>query len=223
MIINETEAAITIEPEQNAEYAIIWLHGLGANGHDFVPMLDYLPWHTEKPIRFIFMNAPSRMITVNAGMVMPAWYDIYSLQNLDLEDRTGIKESERMIINVLDEQMHQGIEAEHIILGGFSQGGSMALYTTLRFAYGLAGAVCLSGYLPQRDELEDDEMNLNTPLFLAHGLQDDIVPTELFEISCNFLKEKGFCLSEHSYSMGHEVAAAEWRDLSQWLKSSLKI
>ena len=223
MEITETQHSIVAEPEQAAEYAVIWLHGLGANGYDFLPMLEYLPWHKDRPIRFIFLNAPSRMITINAEMVMPAWYDIQSLQNLDLEDKPGICESEQLVLQALEQQMNQGIAAEHIILGGFSQGGAMALYTALRFSYPLAGAVCLSGYLPQREELSAEELNRETPLFLAHGFQDDIVPTELFELSCKALVEWGFKLSQHTYPMGHEVSGQEWLDLSQWLKSSLMI
>ncbi|HEB54970.1 MAG TPA: carboxylesterase [Gammaproteobacteria bacterium] len=212
--------------DPNADRAVIWLHGLGASGHDFEPIVPELRLPQNPGIHFIFPHAPHLPVTINAGMVMPAWYDIYSLEADAREDELGIKHSEQLIRTLIETELQRGVKAEHIILAGFSQGGVMALYTGLRFTPMLGGILALSCYLPLAASLmaEADQARLascDLPIFQAHGLHDPVVPYSLGETSRNHLQQMGYHPEWHSYPMQHSLCEKEIRDIRDWLKQRL--
>ncbi len=215
---------ITSEPEGQANCSIIWLHGLGTTADDFediVPLLQ-LPKHI-KP-RFIFPQAPVQAVTINQGMPIPAWYDVYHLDRLDYQDQNGIEMSQQTISMLIDIEIERGIKADKIVVAGFSQGGAMALQIGLRYHHTLAGIIALSGYLPLSHLLETEQhsANHNTPIFMAHGKFDPRLPYLLFDLSVAELKQHNYNVDKHSYLMKHEVCAEEIKDLSTWLGNALK-
>ena len=213
---------IYIEPEKNAKYSIIWLHGLGADGHDFVPIIPELKLNNEA-IRFIFPNAPIRPVTINNGMAMPAWYDIRGMDIADKEDATGMQASQLYLNGLIKQEIEKGINPQNIILAGFSQGGAVALYTMLRFPEKLGGCMALSTYLPFMS-LSKQELSKHankTPIFWGHGNQDTVVPKDLGIMSQEHLLDLGFSIEFHTYNMPHSVCAEEIIDLSHWLKQRI--
>jgi len=190
---------IILEPKHKAEYSIIWLHGLGADGNDFVPIVNELDIHLN--IRYIFPNAPIMPVTVNNGMEMPAWYDIKGMDIADKEDKIGMSQSSQHLTDLIDKEVAKGIKPESIIIAGFSQGGAVALYTLLRYSQKLAGCMALSTYLPFMSEskVELKKQSLETPIFWGHGTQDTVVPLSLAELSQEHLTELGFKLETHTY------------------------
>ncbi len=210
---------IYIEPVNNAEYSIIWLHGLGADGHDFVPIVPELKLE-DYAIRFIFPNAPARPVTINNGMLMPAWYDIRGMDIADKEDSVGMQESEAYLCKLINREIEKGIRAENIIVAGFSQGGAVALYTTLRFPKKLAGCMALSTYLPFMS-LSKEQMHsesTQTAVFCGHGTNDTVVPLDLGQTSWEHLIDLGFSVEAHTYPMPHSVCPEEIVDIRQWIK-----
>lgn len=206
--------------------AVIWLHGLGASGHDFEPIVPELDLPQNHGIHFIFPHAPRRPVTVNGGMVMPAWYDIYALQADAAEDETGIKHAEQLIQKLIEKELQRGVKAENIVLAGFSQGGVIALYTGLRFTEKLGGILALSCYLPLAASLraEAGQGGLaprSLPIFQAHGLQDPVVAYAMGENSMHYLQQLGYKPEWHSYPMQHSVCEEEIRDIANWLKQQL--
>ncbi len=199
-------------------YSVIWLHGLGADGHDFEPIVNEL--ELSLPIRFIFPHAPTRSITINNGMNMPAWYDIASPQINKLEDKAGIEESQQAILKFIEREIERGVKSHNIILAGFSQGGAIALHTALRFNKPLAGIMGLSTYLPLIDNVKKElcDENKNTPIFLAHGNQDPIIPIQLATTTKSFLQGLTYNITLHHYEMEHSVCAQEITDISSWIK-----
>lgn len=193
---------------------VVWLHGLGADGHDFEPIVDEL----ELPfaVRFIFPHAPVRPVTVNGGLPMRAWYDIFNLVG-DPEDAAGIRASAAVVTELLDSERARGPES--IVLAGFSQGGAIALHAGLRYERPLAGLLVLSSYLPLADDLaaEKAEANLAVPISMSHGSADTVVPEGLAERSCERLRSQGYRVEWHSYPMAHSVCAEQLRDLNDWL------
>jgi len=214
-IVTEINAPITA--------SVIWLHGLGADGHDFAGITSQLQLPKSLGIRFIFPHAPVRSITLNRGFAMRAWFDIYSLNNLNQEDQAGIQLSEQAISQLLQQQQIAGVPAARIILAGFSQGGAMALYTGLRYPERLGGILGLSTYLPLLPQFSSQahEANRQTPIFLAHGDQDDILPLELGETTRNYLQQAGYSVEWRQYPMAHEVCLPEIADISRWLTNIL--
>jgi phospholipase/carboxylesterase len=204
---------------EDAEYCIIWLHGLGANGHDFEPIVPELNLSAAKKIRFIFPHAPSQPVTINGGIVMPAWYDIISPQLEQREDASGIRRSQQHIEALVQRENARGIATEKIILAGFSQGGAIALHTGLRYPQRLAGILALSSYLPlvQTVRQEASEINQALPIFMAHGSHDPIVPLRLGDDSRHYLEQLGYQLEWKTYFMEHSVCPEEISDISQWL------
>ena len=203
----------------DATHSVIWLHGLGADGHDFEPIVDELT--LSHKIRFIFPHAPSIPVSINNGMVMPAWYDI-RLQQIDKEqDAEGIKKSQRSILDLIEREIERGIKSENIILAGFSQGGAIALHTALRYEKPLAGIMALSAYLPLTDTVEKEinEINKNTPIFIAHGILDPIVPYQLAIDTQATLNQLGFSTELKKYKMEHSVCPEEIDDISNWINS----
>ena len=215
-------APIYIEPEENAQYSIIWLHGLGADGHDFVPIVPELNLN-EYPVRFIFPNAPTRPVTINNGMMMPAWYDIRGIDIADKEDEIGMNASQEYLNKLINREIEKGIKAKNIILAGFSQGGAVALYTMLRFPQTLGGCIALSTYLSfmrlSKQELTSGAKS--TPIFWGHGNQDTVVPKDLGLMSQEHLLDLGLSIEFHSYDMPHSVCPEEIVDISRWLNKRL--
>ncbi len=213
--------AVVIEPTQAAQNSVIWLHGLGADGHDFEPIVPALHLPADVPCRFIFPHAPSRPITINNGYVMPGWFDILSLDRLDKFDRDGINTSVQQITQFIDHEVAQGIAPENIVLAGFSQGGAIALHSALRYPKKLAGIMALSTYLPMHETLSETRSNANSdiPLFMAHGTYDGVLPIDLGKQSYALLDSLLSNKQWHEYPMEHNVCPEEIIDISRWLQA----
>lgn len=217
--------AVILETSQNPDSAIIWLHGLGADGHDFESIVPELRLPPDLKIRFVFPHAPTMPVTVNGGYVMPAWYDIYGGGVLDGgEDEEGLKRSQKQIIELIEAEIRKGISSKKIVLAGFSQGGAMTLFTGLRYSQKLAGLMVLSAYLPlaEKTTAEMSEANSKTPIFMAHGKQDGVVPFEGARVSKDFLLKRGIPVEWHEYAMAHSLHTQEIKDISAWIKMVLK-
>jgi phospholipase/carboxylesterase len=211
--------AIVMTPATPPQGSIIWMHGLGADGTDFVPLVPELRLPDNMAPRFIFPNAPVRPVTVNNGMQMPAWYDIYSLGVRDKEDAAGIRASAAVVHGLIDRERGNGIHSNRIVLAGFSQGGAIALQAGVRYPQPLAGILALSTYLPLRASLaaEATAANKTVPILMCHGREDPIVPMDLARQSFDALSGAGFAPRWRDYSMQHQLCAEEIIDISQWL------
>ncbi len=214
---------IEIETAPNPKAAVIWLHGLGADGNDFASLVPELDLRGVAPIRFVFPHAPSIPVTVNGGYVMPAWYDIAGADLLSRQDVQGVQKSERAIVALIEREVSRGIAPDHIVLAGFSQGCAMVLHTGLRLPFAIAGIVGLSGYLPLADRFasERTQANARTPIFLAHGTMDPVVVLPRAEDSRDALTALGHPVQWHTYPMQHSVHPQEIADISAFLKSVL--
>ena len=214
---------IVVEPAAPANAAVIWMHGLGADGHDFEPVVPEFDLRLPLSVRFIFPHAPLRPITINGGHVMRGWYDITELSSLRQEDATGVQASARAIEALIAQQIESGIPAQRIVLAGFSQGAAMALHTALRYAQPLAGVIALSGYLPLAAALEAEahSANARTPIFLAHGNQDNVVPLRLAENTRTVLERNNYVVTWRMYPMPHSVCAQEIGDIAEFLNARL--
>jgi phospholipase/carboxylesterase len=200
-------------------HAVIWLHGLGADGHDFVPIVPHLRRAATRPVRFVFPHAPVRPVTVNGGMAMRAWYDILGLQIDRNQDRAGIQASLAQVDALINEQVLAGIAPENLILAGFSQGGAIALRCGLAQARALGGIMVLSAYLLDADGLADwaHPASSRVPIFLGHGSQDPIVPISLGEDSARRLKQAAYEVEWHTWPMQHSVCPEEIEAIDGWL------
>ncbi len=204
------------EPVIPATHCMIWMHGLGASNQDMAGLVEALNL-SELPLRHVCLQAPDLAVTINAGMRMPAWYDIVGSELTDREDKAGITQSASLISNAIAEQETLGIPTSKIFLAGFSQGGAMALYSALHCSQYLAGIVALSSYLPLANECMAKQRK-SLPMFIAYGLMDPVVKPEWSKMSHNILIEKGFTrMSLKDYPMMHEISAAEVNDLRQWI------
>lgn len=214
---------IELESAPHPTAAVIWLHGLGADGRDFAAIVPELDLGACPPIRFVFPHAPSLPVTLNGGYVMPAWYDIYGPDLLQRQDAAGIAKSAHAIAALIEHEIARGIPAERIVLAGFSQGCAMALHTGLRFPKRLAGIMALSGYLPLADTLATERATANqhTPIFMAHGSQDPVVIPARGEASRDLLTQLGYPVQWHSYPMPHSVHPREIADISVFLTTVL--
>ena len=214
---------IELETQPNPTAAVIWLHGLGADGNDFVPIIPELDLASCPSIRFIFPSAPSIPVTVNGGYVMPAWYDIIGRNLVDQEDAPGILKSASSIVQLIEHEAARGITYENIVLAGFSQGCAMALQVGLRFQHKLAGIMALSGYLPLALTLaiERHSANQNTPFLMAHGEYDAVVSPERAQASCALLEKMGYSVNWNEYPMEHSVNREELADISRFLQQVL--
>jgi len=219
-----TPALETIELETAGapDAAVIWLHGLGADGHDFEPVVPELRLPGAARVRFVFPHAPVRPVTLNMGMPMRAWYDIYQLGG-GREDGEGIRASQSQLERLIARERARGVAAQRIVLAGFSQGGAIALHTGLRHGERLAGILALSTYLPLADTLaaERSEANGALPVFLAHGDHDDIIPVERARQSHARLEALGYAVTWKEYPMPHAVCAPEIADIAAWLLTRL--
>ena len=214
---------VEIETGRNPQAAVIWLHGLGADGHDFEPIVPELVQRSERALRFVFPHAPMRPVTLNAGYVMRAWYDIIAIDRRAAEDESGIRASQTLITELIRRENGRGIATERIVLAGFSQGGAMALYSGTRYGERLAGIIGLSCYqlLAGRFAAERDPANQATPIFVAHGTEDPVVPPALGEATCRQLQAAGYTVEWHAYSMPHSVCPQEVADIAAWLRRVL--
>jgi len=220
-------SSIEVEVGDEPDCSVIWLHGLGADGHDFEPIVPELRLEGVLNARFVFPHAPERPVTINGGMVMRAWYDILTLERDGPQDEAGILESSRLLVRLIEREHQRGIDYGRIVLAGFSQGGAVALHTALRFERRLAGAMVLSSYLPLADSFletvaaDRGAASRGLAIFMAHGSFDPMLPLELGKSSCALLEQSGFAVRWHEYPMAHSVCLDEIRDVSRWLRSVL--
>lgn len=212
---------ITIATSENCTHSVIWLHGLGASGHDFEPIVPELGLASESGVNFVFPHAPVRPITINGGAPMPGWYDITSLDFGSREqDVTGVQESAEHVNALIAAQIEQGIPAANIILAGFSQGGAIALYTALTSKHPLGGIMALSTYLPIQDIAlaQITTHGKSLPVFMAHGQHDEVIQIQHARQSLDILQNHGMDIEWHDYPMPHSVSADEIADIAAWLK-----
>jgi phospholipase/carboxylesterase len=204
-------------------HSVIWLHGLGADGNDFAPIVPELRMPATKAVRFVFPHATIQPVTINGGMAMRSWYDILTPQLVKREDQAGIRLSEQAILTLIARENARGVPSANIVLAGFSQGCAMTLHTGIRAPFKLAGLMGLSGYLPLGDlaAAEHHAANLDTPIFLAHGTHDPVVAPERADISRAKLQELGFKVQWHTYPMQHSVCPEEIADISHFLQRVL--
>jgi len=218
-----TLPCIEVNPPAAAHAAVIWLHGLGADGHDFEPIVPQLQSLLPLPVRFVFPHAPRHPVTVNGGYVMRAWYDIAASDLSRGEDGDGIRESARQLDALIERELHNGIVPRRIVLAGFSQGGAIALHTGLRYPQRLAGILALSTYLPLADALasEAHTANRDIPIFMAHGNKDTVVALPHALLSKQRLTELGYSVEWHDYEMPHSLCNKEIADIGGWLAHTL--
>jgi phospholipase/carboxylesterase len=213
---------INLEPKNCvAKRSVIFLHGLGADGHDFVPVVASLGIQQEYKIRFIFPHAPSMPVTINNNYIMPAWFDVYGLDKNSCEDAIGIEKTRLKIEALIQAEHAKGIEYNNIVLAGFSQGGVIALYSALKCNQQLAGVIGLSCYLPNFDKNYSDA-NKNIKIFIAHGVDDTVVNYSFGRSAFERLVEQGYHVDFKSYQMQHNVCATEITDMANYLKLVFK-
>ena len=219
----DLDPPVFVEPSKPATAAVVWLHGLGADGHDFEPVAKELGRSGLDDIRYVFPHAPVRPVTINGGLAMRAWYDISDPELDRRADEDGVRASGGIARALVDEQIAAGIAGERIVLAGFSQGGAIALYTGLRLPFRIAGILALSTYLPVPRSLttEAHSANRDVPIFLAHGSQDPVIGLALSERSRVAMVDLGYVIEVHTYPMPHSVCAEEIRDIANWLQRVL--
>ena len=219
--------AIEVETGGKPAASVIWMHGLGADGNDFVPIVHELDLEGAPEIRFVFPHAPMQPVTINNGYVMRAWYDVKwgDLEGRSKEpDEKGVRASQRAIDALIAREISRGINSEKIVLAGFSQGGAIALQTALRHPQKLGGVMALSTYLPLAEAFADEaaEQNRRTPIFMAHGTDDAVIQMALGARSRDILTQAGYDVEWHEYPMPHSVCLEEIGDIADWLKRVLK-
>lgn len=216
---------ITLDPPTSATACVLWMHGLGADGNDFVPVVPELGLPRDHSVRFVFPNAPSMPVTINGGYVMPAWYDISSAEIDKRADEAGVRKSQAAITELIADQRSKGISSDRIVLAGFSQGGVIALQTGLRHNEKLGGIMALSTYLACGETLgtEAAMANRNIPVLMAHGSVDPVIPVALAKLSKARLETHGYKIEWHEYGMAHSVCAEEIDAIGAFLKRVLAL
>jgi phospholipase/carboxylesterase len=214
---------IDVDTAPNPTASIIILHGLGADGNDFVPVAQELDLGNVGPVRFVFPHGPTRAVTINGGMVMRAWYDVRHDAGARREDEPGVRASQQRIEALIAREKARGIPADRLVLAGFSQGGAMALHTGLRHGERLAGVMALSCFLPLAEQVgaEASTANRDVPIFLAHGTHDPVIPLARARQAHEVLTRLGYPVEWHEYPMPHSVCDAEIRDIGAWLTQRL--
>jgi phospholipase/carboxylesterase len=216
---------VEIETGENPTGSVIWLHGLGADGHDFEAIVPELRIPDSLPLRFVFPHAPVRPVTLNGGVSMRAWFDILSLDRDGPADETGTRESAAIVEALINREIERGIDVRHIVVAGFSQGGAIAIHVALRSTDRLAGLMALSTYLPIPKYFQSEVIDnpacgdLSLPIFMAHGSFDPLLPMELGRASADLLIDAGFKVQWHDYPMAHAVCPEEINDIRDWLLS----
>ena len=210
---------IEIETAAKPNAAVIWLHGLGADGRDFEPIVPEIVHRGERAWRFVFPHAPVRPVTINGGASMRAWYDLKGLDRKSAEDVAGFRDTDLQVRQLIAQEGERGIPTTRIVVAGFSQGAAVALYTAPRFPEKLAGVMALSGYLPRESSFSAERASANdaTPIFMAHGQGDTVLPMDLGVQSRDFLKAQGYAVEWHDYPMPHAVCAEEIADIRKFL------
>lgn len=214
---------VEFEPGVAATGSVIWLHGLGADGHDFEPIVPELRLPDSLPLRFVFPHAPMRAVTINGGATMRAWYDIFSLDKSAPQDEAGIRSSADSLVALIEREHERGIPYERIVVAGFSQGGAIAMHAALRFSPPLAGLMALSTWLPLGHTLaeevagNDAAQSRELPVFLAHGSFDPMLTVDLGHTTRAAIEDLGFSVEWHEYPMAHSVCAEEIADIRGWL------
>jgi phospholipase/carboxylesterase len=217
--VSELET-LEVETGPRPTCAVIWLHGLGADGHDFEPIVPELELPDTPAVRFVFPHAPLQAVTINGGAVMRAWYDIYNLDGARREDDAGVRASAQRVEALIAREAERGVPAARVVLAGFSQGGAIALHAGLRHPARLAGIMALSTYLPLASSVaaEASAANRNVPIFMAHGELDSLIPIERARMSRNALQRAGYVVDWREYPMQHAVCAEEIADIAAWLR-----
>ena len=215
--VRESSEGLEVETGPSPRTSVIWLHGLGADGSDFVPIVPALRLRT--PVRFVFPHAPERPVTINAGMVMRAWYDVLTLEGPRREDEVGIRDSARQVEGLIAAEVARGVAPGHVILAGFSQGGAMTLHVGLRHPARLGGLLVLSAYLPLAGTIaaEASAAGRGTPVFIGHGTADPLIPPARARAARDAVEALGCPVEYREYPIGHTVSDAEIRDLAAWL------
>ncbi len=218
---SEQLSTIEIQPEAEHKYSVIWLHGLGADGHDFEGLVPELHLTAKVHIHFIFPNAPIQPVTINGGMKMRSWYDILEMSLERKVDIAGIYQSAQLVGDLIKQEMALGVPSANILLAGFSQGGLVALHTGLRYPEPLAGIIALSTYLPTVGQLKDERSNANNaiPIFMAHGIIDPVVAVESGKAASDQLKEMDYTVEWHDYLMEHSLCIEEIEHISTFINS----
>jgi phospholipase/carboxylesterase len=214
---------VEVETGPRPQASVIWLHGLGADGHDFEPVVPEIVRGLARPLRFVFPHAPVRPVTINNGYRMRAWYDIAGFDRSALQDEVGIRGADAAVRALIRRENERGVPAERIVLAGFSQGGAMALFTGVRYPERLAGIMGLSCYLVLAATLDEerDAANQSTPVFMAHGTFDPVVDVRLGEETRKTLEARGYALTWRTYPMPHAVSPEEIADITSWLQRVL--
>jgi phospholipase/carboxylesterase len=207
-----------IETGKNPTYSVIWLHGLGASGHDFVPIVPELKLPAEKAVRFIFPHAPERPVTVNGGYIMPSWYDIFSMELEREIDETQILASAAAVHQFIDRELERGVNSENVILAGFSQGGAVAYQAALTYPKRLGGLMAMSTYFATPTLCQQTEVNAQLPILIQHGTADSVVPELLGRQAHARLESGGWSSQYKTYPMDHEVCMPQVLDISTWLQ-----
>lgn len=207
--------------QKTIDRAVIWLHGLGASGHDFEPVVPQLGLSDDMAVRFIFPHAPQRPVTINGGMVMPAWYDIFEMSLERKVDIAQIEQSTQQIHDLITREIERGVAPEHIVIAGFSQGGAVAYHVALGYPKRLAGLMALSTYLATNDNLEYSAANQDLPILIEHGTQDPVVPVILGEQAKQLLSAKGYDVDYRTYPMAHQVCMPQIQGIGVWLNKVL--
>lgn len=217
--------SIEINPEDPPAATIIWLHGLGADGHDFLPLVPELDIPEAMPLRFVFPHAPMRSVTINAGMVMRAWYDVLAVEGPRNIDMDQLLESADSLEDIIRNELERGMPSERILLAGFSQGGALALHTGLRYTGKLAGIMALSCYLPLAERLAEEKSDVNqeTPLMMAHGTLDPVIPVAKAIRTRQELTRLGYHVYWRQYDIQHTLCPEEIHDIRSWLLETLPL
>ena len=212
---------VEVKPQNPADAAVIWLHGLGADGHDFEPIVSELRLPGSAAVRFVFPHAPSMPVTINNGMVMPAWYDILDMSIEKKVDEGQLLASSKKIRALIDREIERGIDSSRIVIAGFSQGGAVGYQTALTYPKPLAGLMAMSTYFATSESIVPSQENKALPIQIYHGTMDPVVPEPLGKIAYEELKEKGYSVNYQAYPMQHGVCAEEVVDISKWLQKIL--
>jgi phospholipase/carboxylesterase len=223
-MVEDLLETVEIDPGKRPEASVIWLHGLGADGHDFEPVVPMLDLPAALPVRFVFPHAPVRPVTINMGMRMRAWYDIADSRVDRRVDTESLIESASRLTDLIEREKQNGFSANRILLAGFSQGGAVALHAGLRYPEALAGIAALSTYMPTADTLEAEagDANRRIPIFMAHGAMDPMIPPENGRRARQELTRLGYGVRWHEYPMMHEVCIEEIQELGKWMQEVLR-